>query len=85
MLQVRIHRCTESVFAAFYEVASASAMRVHINAAGNDIASLGIDDFGSYNVQVDVRDSPDFVAVRNDGAAIKPSFRCEDATIDKLF
>ena len=85
MLQVRIHRCTESVFAAFYEVASATAMRVHINAAGNDIASLGIDDFGSYNVQVDVRDSPDLVAVRNDGAAIKPSFRREDATIDKLF
>ncbi len=85
MLQVRIHRCTESVFATFYEVASATAMRVHINAAGNNIASLGIDDFGSYNVQVDVRDSPDLVAVRNDGAAIKPSFRREDATIDKLF
>ena len=85
MLQVRIHRSTKSVFAAFYEVASATAMRMHINAAGNNIASLGIDDFGSYNVQVDVRDSPDFVAVRNDGAAIKPSFRCEDATIDKLF
>ena len=85
MLQVRVHRSTESVFATFYEVASATAMRVHINAAGNDIASLGIDDFGSYNVQVDVRDGPYLVAVRNDGAAIKPSFRREDATIDKLF
>ncbi len=52
MLQVRVHRSTESVFATFYEVASATAMRVHINAAGNNIASLGIDDFGSYNVQV---------------------------------
>ena len=85
MLQVRIHRSTESVFAAFYEVASTTAMRVHINAAGNNIASLGIDDFGSYNVQVDVRYGPYLVAVRNDGAAIKPSFRREDATIDKLF
>ena len=85
MLQVCADSFAESVLAAFDKVASATAMRVHINAAGNDIASLGIDDFGSYNVQVDVRDSPDLVAVRNDGAAIKPSFRREDATIDKLF
>ena len=85
MLQMSIDTCTKSILRGFNEVSTASAMSVHINAAGNDIASLGIDDFGSYNVEVDVRDSPDLVAVRNDGAAIKPSFRCEDATIDKLF
>ena len=85
MLEMRINGSTESVLATLYEVASAATVSVHINAAGDYISTLGIDDFGSYHMQVDVRDGPDSVAVGNNGAAIKPSFRCEDATVDKLF
>lgn len=54
MLQVRIDRCTESIFAAFNKVASATAVCVHIDTTGNYIASVDIDDFSSNNVQVDV-------------------------------
>lgn len=76
MLQMSIDTCTKSILRGFNEVSTASAMSVHINAAWDDIASLDINDFSSHNMQVDVRDGSDFVAVRHYGAAIKPSFRC---------
>ena len=53
MLQVRIDRCTESIFAAFNKVASATAMCMHVYTAGDNIAPVDVDDFSSYNVQVD--------------------------------
>lgn len=73
MLEMRINSRPESVLAPLYEVASAATMSVHINAAGDYISPLGIDDFGSDHMKVDVRDGSDSVAVGNNGAAIKPS------------
>ena len=54
MLQVCVDCFAESVLATFNKVASATSVRVHINTAGNYIAPVDIDDFSSYNVQVDV-------------------------------
>ena len=54
MLQVCVDRFAESVFAAFDKVASATAVCMHVYTAGNYIASVDVDDFSSYNVQVDV-------------------------------
>ena len=54
MLQVCVDSFTESVLAAFDKVASSTSVRVHINATGNYIAPVDVDDFCSYNVQVDV-------------------------------
>lgn len=54
MLQMSIDTCTKSIPRGFNEVSTASAMSVHINTAWYDIASLGIDDFSSHNMQVDV-------------------------------
>ena len=54
MLQVCVDCFTESVFAAFDKVASATAVCVHVDTTGNYIAPVDVDDFSSYNVQVDV-------------------------------
>ena len=54
MLQVCVDRFAESVFAAFDKVASATAMHVHLNAARNYIATLGIYDFCIYDVEITV-------------------------------
>ena len=54
MLQVCVDSFTESVLAAFNKVASATSVCVHVNTSGNYIAPVDIDDFSSYNVQVDV-------------------------------
>ena len=54
MLQVCVDSFTESVLAAFDKVASATAVCMHVYTAGDKLAPVDVDDFCSYNVQVDV-------------------------------
>ena len=54
MLHVCLYGNAESLFRALHEVASATAMHVHLNAARNYIATLGIYDFCIYDVEITV-------------------------------
>ena len=54
MLHVSIDSHTESLFGAFHEVASATAMHVHLNAARHYMATFRVYNFGSLDMQVAV-------------------------------
>ena len=54
MLHVGIDSHTESLFGAFHEVASATAVNMHVHTTGNHGATFGINYFCPLDVEVDV-------------------------------
>ena len=71
-------------FRAFHEVAAATAVHVHFDAAGHYGAAFCVDTLGAFDGQVGVDDVDDLVAVNQDGASVQPTFGGQDAPVDDL-
>ena len=85
MLHVRLNGHTESLFAAFHKVATATAMYVHLHSARHYITSLSVNDFCVYDMEITVRYGQYLVAVDNNRAAFQPALWSKNATVDYLF
>ena len=85
MLAVCLYGCYEGLFGALHEVASATAVHVDVDAAGEHVGALGVDDLvGLGDAVVVVEDSLDARVLDEYAAAFKPTVRGEDAAVDNL-